>query len=747
MSAEPTTQDDFPSRTLRTWAVADVVYAAILVVLALAALPWKLPAANIAIVVYAVLCAASAPGLWRARRWAWMLALGTSLLGLAATVVVVSLLVASWAYLRAIYGAFGAGASIASLLIAGLVAEVLGLHPALRLRALLRREIRRSMGARGRALVAATMTLALLPVPVGLATHLRYRLRPLDPLPVAAQTQALAVVRAALAGRTAPAAPALAGLALGPGPLFGTLWEEGRPVARAQGHGRDLGEAAANLGRALGARAGGATRGRLKLERVVAAGPILRSPAVLLGLSIDPGLDGLRGPDQQTIFLPDDVLLARSAGASAPLPDLPELRLGIGRYWLHDRLADATGAGPPLGGLERFRTEGWIESSTGAVVGLHRGREDPPPPLSARAAATAAGDFILRQIQTDGRFAYRYDPVADTGMGQGEQEYSYPRHAGTAYGLALIHAFTGEARFREGADAGLSWLARQIAPTCGGKAQLGCLVPEGAEAPLGAASLAAIAMLEYDRRTGDRRYRDLARRLLELALTLQRPDGEFDHVFDSVAGTVVPGPPRMFASEQTALALALGQELLGDARYLPALERALDFLTVRKYHFFLGRFIYGADHWTCIAAEEAWPALKHRRYLDFCAGYAHFMRRLQYQDTTGPTRDFAGHYGFGYLMVPQAPATAGFAEALLSTLALAQHHQAPSDQLRAQTTAALRALARDQIRADNGYTMGHLPRALGGIRRSLVEPEIRIDFVQHAASALARGTALGMERL
>jgi hypothetical protein len=736
----------FSQRTLRTWAVVDVVYATILTALALAALPWKLPAANVAIVAYAVLCATSAPGLWRGKRWAWMLALATSLLGLVATVVVVSLLVASWAYLRAIYGAFGAGASVASLLIAGLVAEVLGLHPALRLRALLRREIRRSIGSRGRALVAATIALALLPLPVGLATHLRYRLRPLAPLPAAAYAQVLEVVRAAMAGKSLPAAPALAALPVGPGPLFGTLWEEGRPVARAQGHGRDLGEAAANLGTALKARAGGAIRGRLKIERVVAAGPVLRSPPVL-GLSIDPGLDGLRGRDQQTIFLPDDVLLARSAGASAPLADLPELRLGIGRYWLEDRLA-AAAAAVPLGPLERFRTESWIESSAGnGLVTLHRGREDPPPPLSARAAASAAGDFILRQMQTDGRFAYRYDPVADAGMGEGEQEYSYPRHAGTAYGLALIHAFTGEVRFREGADAGLSWLARQMGPECGGKTELACLLPQGVEAPLGAASLAAIAMLEYDRRTGDRRYRDLARRLLALALALQRPDGEFNHVFHGVTGVVVPAPPRMFASEQTALALALGHEILGDPRYLPALERALDFLTGRKYDFFLGRFIYGADHWTCIAAEEAWPAVKHRRYLDFCAGYAAFMRRLQYPDTAGPTRDFAGHYGFGYLMVPQAPATAGFAEALLSTLALAEHHRVPSDELRAQTRAALRALARDQIRADNGYTMGHLPRALGGIRRSLVEPEIRIDFVQHAASALARGTAQGMERL
>ena len=105
-------------------------------------MPWKTPAANLALLAYALAVGAGAPGLWRGARWAWRLAIATCLLGLAAAVVAVSGLVASWAYLRAVYGAFGAGASIASLLLAGMVFQLLGLYPAVRLRALLRREVR-----------------------------------------------------------------------------------------------------------------------------------------------------------------------------------------------------------------------------------------------------------------------------------------------------------------------------------------------------------------------------------------------------------------------------------------------------------------------------------------------------------------------------------------------------------------------------------------------------------------------------
>ena len=199
--------------------------------------------------------------------------------------------------------------------------------------------------------------------------------------------------------------------------------------------------------------------------------------------------------------------------------------------------------------------------------------------------------------------------------------YSIPRHAGTAYGLALLFATTGEPRFRDAARDALSWLALQLAPTCGGSPALAC-ISDGGRASVGASALSAVAMLEYQRRTGDRRYQDLGQRLLAFLRGLQQPDGDFAHQYDSDAGAALPGPPKMFVSEQAALALVLGHRLFGQAADLQAAERALDFLTGAKYDFFLGRFIYGSDHWTCIAAEEAWPALRHRRYLDFCTGYA-----------------------------------------------------------------------------------------------------------------------------
>jgi hypothetical protein len=195
----------------------------------------------------------------------------------------------------------------------------------------------------------------------------------------------------------------------------------------------------------------------------------------------------------------------------------------------------------------------------------------------------------------------------------------------------------------------------------------------------------------------------------------------------------------MFASEEAAFGLVLADQVLGEPGAREAARRALDYLTGPKYGgFFAGQFIYGADAWTCVAADQAWPVLSSPRYLDFCLGYASFLRRLQFAPAGWPP-GFAGHYGFSALMVPQAPAAGGFSESVVATLDLARHYHQDHPELVAQLHAGLDALVRDQIRPDNDWMMPHPDQALGGIRRSLVEQEIRIDFPQHAIAAWLRG--------
>jgi multisubunit Na+/H+ antiporter MnhF subunit len=89
------------TRALRFWALLDGVYAALVALLAIFAVPWKSPFFNVAALIWAATLAGGAPFLWRGRRFAHRLAVITSLIGIAAAVLAVIGFVASWAYLRA----------------------------------------------------------------------------------------------------------------------------------------------------------------------------------------------------------------------------------------------------------------------------------------------------------------------------------------------------------------------------------------------------------------------------------------------------------------------------------------------------------------------------------------------------------------------------------------------------------------------------------------------------------------------
>jgi hypothetical protein len=725
---------DFTRRTLRIWAWIAGLHSLVLIMTASMLVPWKTPWVNGACIAYGVLQGAVAVGLWQRAVWGWRLGLLSGLLGLASGVVVVSGLLLSWAYLRGIYGPLGYGAAIMSLLCAGVAFQVLSLVAALQLRALLRREVRQDLrpakAVRGVVVLLLCGPLALIP-----PLYLRARLTPVAAVTTAVREQSVAVLRAALLHSARPLAPVLSGVPLGPGPLYVSLWQDGQLIVRVRGQGSDFAAAVDDAASALRAHPALATSvhtaARLKVDRVSAVGVMVSEVLPLIALSVVPGQDGLRRRDstEEKVLLPDDMIRADRFGQVPLLPGLREVRLGLDASWA---LAQLRG---PKGALERLRLESWVESARG-VVAVIRGYTPTtaPKPEDFQVAAIRAGAFLMRQQRPDGAFHYRYDALDHRHSGTSRR--SLARHAGVIYGLSQLYARTHDERLARSAAQAIRWLLNGYSRPCGAARR--CLV-QGRQAELGPAALTLIALLAYQRATADDVLSLAARELAEFVLAMQRADGEFHHAYHVQQQQPIPAPRLMFASEQAALALVMAHEAFGEPRYLQGAERALDFLTGAKYAYFVGWFSYGADHWTCIAAEEAWPRLRSRHYLDFCRGYAAFIRRIQY-GTAVPA--FAGYYGFSYLLVPQAPAAAGFTEAVISIYKLSLHHGRRDAGLHAQVWMALEALRRDQLRDDNSYLATSPSEARGGIRRSVVQQDVRIDFTQHALSALIRGAYL-----
>ena len=257
-------------RTLRFWAVADVLHAVTLALAVAVLVPWKTPWVNAAFLAYAAAKVVGATGMWQTKRWGWRVSAWSGLVALVTCSVLTAGFVMSWAYLKGVFGDFGRGTSIAALLFASVALQVLGLFPALKLRALLRAEVRFGTGPGWK---RALWGLAVTPFVLGLLVWLGWRTTPLPPVPDVARQAAVAYTRAALMNEPRPSLDAAKGIPVGPVALYVTLWHRGAVVARAAGVGVDL---AASIEDATTALLGDndlhgrkTRRGQLKFDRIV----------------------------------------------------------------------------------------------------------------------------------------------------------------------------------------------------------------------------------------------------------------------------------------------------------------------------------------------------------------------------------------------------------------------------------------------------------------------------------------------
>jgi hypothetical protein len=274
-------------------------------------------------------------------------------------------------------------------------------------------------------------------------------------------------------------------------------------------------------------------------------------------------------------------------------------------------------------------------------------------------------------------------------------------------------------------------------------AEFACVVDRGhARTDLGSTALTVVALVEYQRATGDRRYLGVTRQLVEWILYMQRPDGSFAHVYDVRAQKKDESVELLYYSGEAALALARMHAITGEERYRDATERALDHL-IGWYDFFMGGYFYGEEHWTCIAAEAAYPAIKKDEYRRFCSGYAAFQRAQQVEEGEHPDQaDYVGAYNFTPFLVPQNTPAGSRTEAVISAYLLGRHLGKPDPAIRGQILAALRYTLGQQIRADSGFAVSPRVDGAGAVPATPVDRMVRIDYVQHVCSAMIRAVEI-----
>ncbi len=493
-----------------------------------------------------------------------------------------------------------------------------------------------------------------------------------------------------------------------------------------------------------------AVRGPVKLDIVthVAAMPML--PAMVQSLLVRPGLDGVC--DEQICLAPWQLVAADVFSATRPIPVIPELRFGVDvqrlRTLLHTNPTDA-----PTGPLQRIATRSVLVDEAGHAHALRRLRTTGPAltRASLQHATEQAAAYIARMQGEDGRFVYRLEPFLGSAHMNG---FSLARQAGTTAALCESGALAGRADVAERAASSLAMLSSTMVEL-GEHAALHYPPPSPTRKvntlTLGDAALPVIAFLRCRPHVGARFDATWAP-LVRFLLAMQRDDGSFAMQWNATTNAPNEGPDMLYAAGQATLALVLAEqavqhepniELAGESLHY-AVQRAMTYYARTYWQGFHRAYFFVEENWHCLAARAALASHRHPDYEQFCLDYVAFKSRLILDEESAVDTDFLGGYGFGNVFVPHNTGTSGFGEAVAAALALRAARNEDDTHERATMRLVLQFLLHHQTRAPSCFAC-QTSDAEGGFSEHMASPHIRIDYVQHALSAMSNGgQALGL---
>ena len=500
-----------------------------------------------------------------------------------------------------------------------------------------------------------------------------------------------------------------------------SVWAEGKLVARAVlRSSEEHDEATESVARAKGLP--------LIVETVVGEGPIVTSFPLALSFSLVPGRDGIKAKlgERVAYITPDDLLAAQAYDHGSSIADLG-LAVGADDHFILFLLTERLGASVDeirnRATLRRIR----VKRSTGQL----QVTAETLTPAIVRESAISAGRYLARGIKADGRFRYFVNAPTNVDL----PGYDWPRHAGATYFLAQASFMSHEPELGVAALRGARILRDTAVTACGAARCVG----EGDDVEIGSSALTLIAVAEIVRTELDVSYRTLVADLARFLRQMQRADGEFMHVYNRTKSQ-----PRdvqyLYFSGEAGLALARAHRITGDPLDLEAASRALAYLVGPAWHFLGNRYYFGEEHWTCQLMAELWDRAPNASALDFCLRWQAYGRVMQY----GPGEtafDADGAYGAGPLVTPRLTPVASRCEAGVATMEIARRANVPDAEIRAldlQLRRSLALLVRQQLNPGASHLFADPDAVRGAMPGSQVDWQLRIDYAQHAGSAMIR---------
>ena len=377
--------------------------------------------------------------------------------------------------------------------------------------------------------------------------------------------------------------------------------------------------------------------------------------------------------------------------------------------------------------MHSFETIAYFATAQEAHL-LFRGHRlyDNPTPRQLFTAARLGGQYLVRATGPDGRFAYSYRPVTD----KVAKSYNILRHAGTIYAMMEAYEVTGDSAVRAAAERAIDYLKLHIkpAPKTLGK---GVCVVDNDQTKLGGNGLALLALCKHMQVTGDRGHLDLARQLAVWILSVQADSGEFQvHIMHYSRAYASPARSAYYPGE-AILALLRLHALDPDGGWIDAAERAarwiaevrdIDVPTAKLFH----------DQWILYSLNELCLYRARSSLVKHAMKLTGAIIATQELDPEQP--DWLG----SFYKPPRSTPTATRIEGLCAAHAMLGRIGGGEAQKRVGHTIRLAVsfLLQMQFLPENAMYFDDPQRIMGGFRQNLTVQETRIDYVQHAISAI-----------
>jgi|GEM_PF-286241 hypothetical protein len=347
-------------------------------------------------------------------------------------------------------------------------------------------------------------------------------------------------------------------------------------------------------------------------------------------------------------------------------------------------------------------------------------------------AASRGGNYLIRATGPDGRFDYIYYPHTD----RVPAKYNLIRHAGTIYAMVELYEITQDQSLLQAIERAMGYLLKQIKTCSLGGETVSCVI-EKDYVKLGGNALAAVALAKYTEVTQDRKHVPALLKLGRWIQHAQASTGEFIVQKQRYSDGRIIDIDSQYYPGEALLAMVRIHRLVPRTDWLDTAEKGARFLIRVRDHGVPDTSLTH-DHWLLYALNELYRHRPDPLYLAHAFRIAGAILRSQNRNPEYP--DWLG----SYYKPPRSTPTATRSEGLSAAYRLANDYGSKSEAEKILDAIQLGIAFQLQTQTDpeSALYFKNPQRASGGFKRSLTNPEIRIDYVQHNISSL-----LGLYRI